>query len=253
MPARAFDPDLFSRAASARPLLELFDGLPNVFLYVKDREHRFLHLNDNLVSLLGAKEMKSLLGKTDLEVAPHLLAMQYIEEDRRVFTSRKPLRKQAWLVPDAAGMPSWYLSTKLPFFDKRGNVLGLVGAMFPYDHADDAPGDYRRLVPAIDHVLAHYGERVELSELARLCHLSVSQLRRLFLKLFRLTPGDYVLKVRLLMARRKLETTSQPAGAIALDCGFYDQSHFTRAFRESTGMSPLEYRRTHGPQRALAP
>lgn len=89
---------------------------------------------------------------------------------------------------------------------------------------------------------------MELPDLALCCHLSVSQFRRLFQKLFQTTPGDYLLRVRLLMARRRLETTAQPVGQIALDCGFYDQRHFTRAFRQSTSRTPLTYRAKHGPK-----
>ena len=39
-----------------------------------------------------------------------------------------------------------------------------------------------------------------------------------------------------------------PAGQIALDCGFYDQSHFNRAFRAATGLRPLEYRKRFAPR-----
>jgi len=42
---------------------------------------------------------------------------------------------------------------------------------------------------------------------------------------------------------RKLAAGGQPIGDIALDAGFCDQAHFTRAFREFTGTTPAEYRR----------
>ncbi len=248
--ARPFDPQLLESASAQvlRPLLALFDHLPNVYLYAKDTAHRFLHLNEALVRLLGHQQLETLLGLTDMDVQKLPLATLYIEEDRRVFTTGRPVLREPWLVTGADGMPRWYLSTKLPFLDQRGRVLGLVGVMHPFDEGTDAPGDYQRLSPAIQHVLAHYGGRVELPDLAHCCHLSVSQFRRLFQKLFQTTPGDYLLRVRLLMARRRLEATAQPVGQIALDCGFYDQSHFTRAFRQNTGLTPLAYRSKHGPK-----
>ena len=43
-------------------------------------------------------------------------------------------------------------------------------------------------------------------------------------------------------AKAQLITTDAPVGGIALDCGFYDQSAFTRAFREFMGTTPAEYR-----------
>jgi AraC-like DNA-binding protein len=45
------------------------------------------------------------------------------------------------------------------------------------------------------------------------------------------------------MARKRLRATTDAVGRIATDCGFYDQAHFTRAFKKHTGQTPLEYRR----------
>jgi transcriptional regulator GlxA family with amidase domain len=61
--------------------------------------------------------------------------------------------------------------------------------------------------------------------------------------------GDYVLRLRLLMAQRRLRETADAIGRIAVDCGFYDQSHFTRAFKAHTGLAPQQYRRLGGPPR----
>jgi AraC-like DNA-binding protein len=247
----AYDPRLLDRVADAREVLRLFDYLPRVYLYVKDHSHRFVKVNRGLLDLLGLRTEADILGKTDLDIAPRVLATQYLEEDRRVMESRRPLPHQAWLVPGADGIPRWFISTKLPLFDDDGQVIGLAGVMQPYDQAGDAPGEYRRLTPAIEYVLAHYGEPVTLSDIAARAHLSTSQFRREFQRLFGLTPGEYVLKVRLLMARRQLEQTSTPVGEIAHECGFYDQSHFTRAFRKSMGLRPLEYRARFAPDHSI--
>jgi AraC-like DNA-binding protein len=237
-------PQEFFRAV-ANPVVfaELFDAIPDVYLFIKDRRHRYIRVNPALARLLGCRGPAEMIGRTDAAFCPPVLAAQYMEEDRRVMASRRPLLNQIWLVPGADGLPGWYVSSKFPVFGARGAVIGIAGAMRPHDHAGDAPGDYRRLTPACEFVLAHHAQRIALADLARRANLSVSQLGREFRRLFGMSPGDYILRVRLMVARRKLETTGTAVGQIALDCGFYDQSHFTRAFRADTGLPPLEYRR----------
>ena len=52
-------------------------------------------------------------------------------------------------------------------------------------------------------------------------------------------------QVRLNAARRMLDTTDKLVADIAIECGFYDQSHFTRIFTAERGMTPGQYRRRH--------
>ncbi len=227
---------------------QLFDVLPNIFLFVKDRHHRYMKVNRALLALHGCRQESEMLGRTDFDFNPPALAAQYVDEDRRVVSTRQPLVDQVWLVQSADGMPRWYISSKFPIFGARGTVIGLAGVMRLYEHAGAAPSDYRRLTRACEFVLANYAQPIAVADLASRAHLSASQLQREFRRLFGMNPGDYILRVRLIMARRQLEETSHPVGQIALDCGFYDQSHFTRSFRASTGLRPLDYRRRFTPK-----
>jgi AraC-like DNA-binding protein len=234
---------VFERLADPRALLELFEHLPRVYLFIKDRQSRFVRVNRSMLLLHGCTEESQMLGRTDFDFHPPALAAQYVEEDVVVMTSRQPLCDQVWLVMGHDRVPRWYLSTKLPLLDAGGETVGLAGVLRPYDQTGPCPAHYSRLTPAMEYVIARYGQPVELAHLAALTHLSVSQFQREFQRLFGMTPGEYLLKVRLLMARRALEESDAPAGTIALDCGFYDQSHFNRAFRAHLGLAPLSYRK----------
>lgn len=226
----------------AEQFLALFDAIPEACLFVKDRRSRFVTGNRAWLEMHGCRSVAEIAGKADDDFHPAALAAQYVAEDRRVMQTGRPLRDQAWLVRDHAGVPRWYLCTKVPLFDPRGAVDGLAGILRPFDQAGQAPDEYRRLTPVLGHVVANYGRRITVGQLARLADLSASQLQREFRRLFGITPGEYLLQTRLLMARRRLEATTDPIGRIARDCGFYDQSHFTRAFRRHAGMPPLAYR-----------
>jgi AraC-like DNA-binding protein len=228
---------------AADQVLALFDALPETHLFVKDRTSRFVRVNTAWLALHGCRSAAEAIGKSDYDFHPPALAAQYVAEDQRVMGSGKPLRDQPWLVADHTGMPQWFLCTKLPLFDSAGRSSGVAGILQPFDHAGHAPDEYRRLTPAFEWVVSNYRGRLTVSDLARRAGLSASQLQREFRRLFGMTVGDYILRLRLLMARRKLRATTDAVGRIAAECGFYDQAHFTRAFKKHVGQTPLEYRR----------
>lgn len=70
---------------------------------------------------------------------------------------------------------------------------------------------------------------------------------REFRRLFGISPSDYILRTRLLGARRMLERSTATVGEVAPTCGFYDQIHFTKAFKAHTGLPPRPYRRRGRP------
>ena len=238
--------------SQAEQILHLFDAVPDVFLFVKDRHSRFTGCNTAWLAMHGCSTAAEMRGKSDADFHPPALAAQYVAEDRQVMKSGRPLRDQSWLVSDHEGMPRWYLCTKIPLLDARGRVSGLAGILRPFDHAGNAPGEYQRLTPVLEYVIAHYGRPIACADLARRAGLSVSQLQREFRRLFNISPGDYVLYTRLTVARRRLEQTTEPIRQIAADCGFFDQAHFTRAFRKHAGLPPQQYRQHHAGRTAAS-
>lgn len=230
-------------ASEAEQALALFDSLPDVVLFLKDRKSRFTRVNQAFLAMHGCRSLADVEGRTDHDFHPPALAAHYVAEDDRVMRSGRPLREQAWLVPDHTGLPAWYRCTKLPLFDGAGRVSGLAGILRPFAQGGQAPEEYHRLTPALRLVTSGYDRPIRVSELARACGLSVSHLQREFSRLFGMSPSDYVLRTRLLLARRMLDQTAKSVGEVAVACGFYDQSHFTKAFKAHTGLPPQAYRR----------
>lgn len=112
--------------------------------------------------------------------------------------------------------------------------------------SDRAPSEEILLLsPAISHICSHYPEDVTVPDLAKLCNLSVSHFRRLFHRTMGRSPSEYLLEVRMRMARSLLKATAIPISEVSMIIGFGSLSSFNRHFKECNGISPREYRGKH--------
>lgn len=103
--------------------------------------------------------------------------------------------------------------------------------------------DRPRIERVLDHVHAHYQERLSIEALAQLAHLSPSGLHRLFRRHTRMTPLAYVTQLRIGRACQLLISTAQPIAHIACSVGFDNLSNFNRQFRALKQATPREFRR----------
>ncbi|MEO1593098.1 MAG: AraC family transcriptional regulator [Cyanobacteria bacterium J06632_22] len=91
-----------------------------------------------------------------------------------------------------------------------------------------------------DYIEAFYSQNISLSELATLAGMKPLRLLRSFRKEIGLPPHAYLLQVRIEQAKRMLLSGTSITD-VALDTGFADQSHFTRHFKRSVGITPGQY------------
>lgn len=241
--ALQFQQRFLRRIGGGLQLGRLFEAMPMVAFFAKDEASRFVRVNARLLQILGCQREWEVLGKTDFDFRPPEVAAVFIEEDRRVLRTGRALARYIQMVPDIAGPLRWWLVTKMPLRDLAGRVCGLSGAMYELHEVYGVLQPFARLEPALRHLHSHYREPVTTGQLARLVHWSESQFARQFQHLLGEPPMRYLVRQRLHAACEELIATDKTAGAIALDCGFYDQSAFTRAFRALIGSTPLAYRR----------
>ena len=240
----------FNKLEGNLSLAPLFEYLPDVYLYVKDRQSRFVRVNEALWRLRGCGAEMDMIGLSDWDMHPQHLADQYIAEDRRVMRSRRPLPNQIWLVPGKGTELKWFISSKIPLFDARNRVIGIAGVMRDLEKAQSFIRPYREMDDAVTYVLDHFDQPIEVTRLAELAHLSVSQFDRRFKRLYQMTPMQYVLRVRTNAASEALTTSDRSIAEIAAACGFYDQSYFTKQFRRQFGHTPTAYRERYRDDRA---
>jgi AraC family transcriptional regulator len=106
--------------------------------------------------------------------------------------------------------------------------------------------DRRRLTRVLDYIGANLEGDLTLARLASIACLSHFHFSRAFKAAVGRSPHHYVSAKRLDLAKQLLEKGDQPLAQIALTLKFSCQANFTRAFREATGHTPAQYRRSVG-------
>ncbi|BAY47944.1 diguanylate cyclase with PAS/PAC and GAF sensors [Scytonema sp. HK-05] len=89
--------------------------------FMKDEQGRFVYINESFERCFDIK-MADWLGKTDFDVWPEQLALQYRENDRAVFAADKTL-ELVEVVPNPDGHLRHWLSFKFPYKDISGQRL----------------------------------------------------------------------------------------------------------------------------------
>jgi PAS domain S-box-containing protein len=107
-------------------LRALIDNVPD-FMYVKDAESRFVVANAALARSMGVKSSEELLHKTDFDFYPKELADAYYRDEQNVIRTKEPLFNREEEGFGADGNSIWVLTTKVPLFDKNGQVTGVAG------------------------------------------------------------------------------------------------------------------------------
>jgi AraC family transcriptional regulator len=103
-----------------------------------------------------------------------------------------------------------------------------------------APWQERR---ATEILRANLKRGVALKEVARECGLSVGYFSHAFRRTLGVAPHKWLTEQRVVLSKEKLRDNGLSLSDVAAECGFSDQSHLTRAFRQTVGISPGAWRR----------
>ena len=110
---------------------------------------------------------------------------------------------------------------------------------------DQRPVASPRISRVRDLLESRYSEDVTIATVADVAGMSRVHATRQFTLAYGMPPHTYLNQVRLRHAKRLL-LTGVSAAEVAADVGFVDQSHFTRRFKRSVGISPLAWARSMG-------
>ncbi|WP_147820938.1 hybrid sensor histidine kinase/response regulator [Salidesulfovibrio onnuriiensis] len=105
----------------------LMDTIPQLVCW-KDERQRYLGANRAFTDFFGLEKPSSIVSKSDLVLLDH--TREYAEWanslDREVFRTKKPVRKARTKVEDRFGNTVWLEITKVPLFDRLGDVVGTL-------------------------------------------------------------------------------------------------------------------------------
>lgn len=230
------------RSVDVGLLAELFDSTHDMAFFVKDAHGRYVAVNDSLVQRHGWSEKRDVLGKRSADICEGELGTIPSQQDQRVLKTGKALMNQLEMQWYRPSVMTWCLTTKLPMRDSDGNIVGLIG----FSKDVKAQVEPEEIPTAFASALAefeqHLSPEVTPVWFAEKCQLSSRRLASLTKKVFDLTPGQFIAKIRIDTATRLLRETDLSVSDVAHQCGFYDHSAFTRAFRKATGTTPRSFR-----------
>jgi PAS domain S-box-containing protein len=222
---------------------ELFDSLTDLVYFLKNARGQYMVVNQALAERCGFRHKHELIGRTADQVYPSPLGESYRAQDEAVIRTRQPILNHLELQIYPGGNTGWCVTSKVPIRGRHGAVAGLVGISRDLRATSDTNEDYSSLAAAIGHIHAHYDEPLKIDHLAGMAGLSTYQFEQRIRKIFAITAGQFIQKVRMDAAVRRLRETDDSIARIALDCGYAEQSSFTRQFKLTVGLSPARYRR----------
>ncbi|MDP4624736.1 MAG: PAS domain-containing protein [Akkermansiaceae bacterium] len=104
----------------------LMDYVPS-YIYFKDRDSKFLQVNRAMVELMGAESVKDIIGKSDVDYFDADLAKKKRQDELDVIETGEGHEKYIEERNSPGGGEQWVLSSKLPFRDADGRIIGTFG------------------------------------------------------------------------------------------------------------------------------
>ena len=242
-PARSSDLQSTLRriGAVAPEVIELFDYLEDVPLWMKDEAGHYQWINVSFLLNFGLTDRAEIVGRTDYDLCGELMANQYRIDDERVLKGERILSRIE-LVGRFDHTARWCVTSKIPLHDAKGKIVGTAGMTRPLgEHEVGAPAG-SPMSTAIRFISQHYGDRITNLDLAKACGLSVRAFERQFRAAYECSPHDYIRQLRVRMSCSALVFSQKSLAQVASEFGFADQSHFTKEFRRVIGGTPRDYR-----------
>lgn len=137
-----------------------------------------------------------------------------------------------------------YISSANNMLTLKSSLCGILNSLV---YSDSNPSGLLNadnpIYPAVRYIENNLNKQISVSELAGICALSESTLRRNFKTFVGMSPIDYINKLKINKAKQLLEFPEVTIASICEQLSFYDASYFYRLFKRHSGMTPVRYRK----------
>ncbi len=232
-----------NRIGSETPFYRLFDLMPDISFFAKDREFRFVCASQRFIERFGFRDEWQVIGRDDFDLFPSRLAESFRRDDEEIIRTGEPKVNIVELFFTEQGIPDWFMTNKIPVKDSRGRIIGVMGTVQDYEHRRQVLQPYLQLDRAVAYIREHFRSGVTVQELSEVVHLSPRQLHRKFVEAFGVSPQAFIMKLRIQAACEALQREGSQIAEVAREFGFCDQSAFTQLFQKHVGLTPLNYQR----------
>jgi len=234
----------FVSQMGVKQLINMFDLLPDVLFWIKDKNHNFIHANQSFIEHHGVECIDKIIGKTDYDFSPTHIAKQFISDDEKVL-SGKSVTDRLEMNMTQSGDIAWYATSKRPITNEEQHIIGSYGITRHLEKQAKALSSVDAIKVPVDYIRQNFQQQFSIEQLAEVACLSVSALERRFKKYLIKTPKTFINEVRLENARKLLVETNIPISQVADETGFSDHSYFSKQFRLFFGELPSDFRNNY--------
>ncbi|MEM7383994.1 MAG: AraC family transcriptional regulator, partial [Verrucomicrobiota bacterium] len=224
---------------------QLFEHLPGIYFFAKDRESRLMCASQPILDRLGVPTEADVVGTDDYDYFPPQIADSFVRDDREVMKTGQPMINRVEIWYNEQRLLDWFVTNKLPLRNVAGEIVGIMGMVQSYEGKKESLLPYSQISEAVDYIRQHHCEKIGVEELAQRVGISSRQLHRKFRQVFGMSVQDFLAKTRIQAASDALIHQDRTIAEIAATFGFCDQSAFTLQFRKHTGMTPIRFRQRY--------
>lgn len=244
------------KVTAVAPSFLCFAELENPVLVSKSKAHytcvyfhpKFLNINMTF-ELLRSSKYGDIATTHDMFMLKPFIDKAYVIPIAE--TQVEKIEQSAdYMMQELEQQRDWYWSCRgrsyfMEIIIALERMYGLIGYGITHQISDNAPIIKNpQLRDAVLFIESHYGDSITLSDISANAGINHTTLTALMKEELGCTAIEYLMKYRITVAKKQLAFTEVPIKDVANMVGFKTVQHFGRIFKEITGTTPAEFRKS---------